>query len=200
MDYEYSADWFSPNVPTWQQIMRARSLHPKKVLEIGSFEGRASTWIIENLVGPNHGHLFCIDTWEGGVEHDKSKMGDVEARFDRNTAIALQKCPTAGMTKVKGNSGEMLAGMVAAGHAGSFDFAYVDGSHLAADVLSDLTLSFMLCKVGGLIACDDYAWMFGDDPRRTPKMAIDAFANCYSGRVQIVLAWLYQFYMVKVRD
>jgi predicted O-methyltransferase YrrM len=196
--YDFSVDWFSVHSPGWQQIVQQCAVTPSKVLEIGSFEGRATTWIVENFVGPNQGQLFCVDTWEGGFEHDKSQMGAVEARFDRNVGIALRKCPAAEVIKVKGPSWEKLAKLLAAGHAGSFDFIYVDGSHLSSDVMSDLVLAFALCRVGGLIACDDYLWCFGEDPRRTPKMAIDAFVNCYAGRLRVVPAWLHQVYMVKV--
>ena len=143
MEYEFTADWFSQNVPTWQQIINGRSLPPKKILELGLLKGRASSWIIGNIPDPNQGHLFCADTWEGGFEHNVSEMGAVEARFGRNTQVALRKCPSAEMTKIKGKSAEMMARLIAGGHAGSFDFIYVDGSHLAADVLCDLTLAFL---------------------------------------------------------
>ncbi len=51
-----------------------------------------------------------------------------------------------------------------------------------------------------MLICDDYLWNYGDDPRRTPKLAIDAFSNCYSDRVQVILDWANQFYMVKSAD
>src|SRR5205823_5527535 len=38
------------------------------------------------------------------------------------------------------------------------DLVYVDGSHAACDVLSDLVQSFQITRVGGVIICDDYLW------------------------------------------
>ena len=31
-------------------------------------------------------------------------------------------------------------------------------------------------------------------------MAVDAFVNCYAGRIEVARAWLYQLYMFKVSD
>ena len=97
--------------------------------------------------------------------------------------------------------------LLARGEAGRFDFVYVDGAHEAANVLSDLVLSFQLTRVGGLIACDDYLWhasqgiVIGANPLHYPKVAIDAFALVYFDKLQPVLAPSnYQFYFRKVAD
>jgi predicted O-methyltransferase YrrM len=85
-------------------------------------------------------------------------------------------------------SRDALVALLVGGHAGTFDFIYIDESHQAADVLSDLTLSFPLCKIGGLITCDDYMWSFGADPGSIPKMAWMHSSIAYAGRVQVALA------------
>ncbi|HEY1506651.1 MAG TPA: class I SAM-dependent methyltransferase, partial [Stellaceae bacterium] len=113
---------------------------------------------------------------------DPAAMGAVEARFDRNIAIAKAKCPEVAVHKIKSRSNHALAKLLPE-HAESFDFIYVDGSHQAADVLTDLTLAFGLCRVGGLIACDDYLWQFGQNPLLVPKIAIDSFVNCFTLKV-----------------
>ena len=67
-----------------------------------------------------------------------------------------------------------------------FDFIYIDGSHMAVDVLTDLILSFRLLKIGGLCICDDYYWtpeIDNFDLGKSPKMAIDAFSSIYSKRI-----------------
>lgn len=198
--YEFTVDWFSQNTHAWRNVLQSIELAPKKILEIGSYEGRSTTWMIENLISPDVGELVCIDTWKGGFEHDASRMDSVEARFDHNIRLARQRWPLAVVRKIKADSTLALAELITTGYLGCFDLVYIDGSHLASDVLSDLTLSYVLCRTGGLIICDDYVWGFGHDPRHTPKMAIDAFTNCYSDRLQIVRAWLYQVYMVKIGE
>jgi len=198
-NYEYSVDWFSDNAGYWQELFSRTIPQATKLLEIGSYEGRAAVWLLENVLLKNGGELYCADSWQGGEEHHKAGMGTVEKRFDRNTALALKKSRKARMTKLKGDSRGTLAKMMAK-HAGSFDFIYIDGSHQAPDVLEDLVASFRLCRVGGVLACDDYLWEFGANPLHTPKLAIDAFVNCFAEKLTVLQAPLYQLYLQKTSD
>ena len=43
--YEFSRDWFTGNIPTWRQVVDKNK--PRKILEIGSFEGRSTVWMVE---------------------------------------------------------------------------------------------------------------------------------------------------------
>jgi predicted O-methyltransferase YrrM len=189
--YEFNSDWFSAQVDTWRSVLGKLALVPTKVLEIGSFEGRSTTWMIEHVLGPGGGQIFCVDTWEG--------MPAVEAAFERNTQLALARRPDVLLRKLKGRSALTLPELVSS-HHGSFDLIYVDGSHEAADVLCDLTCAFLLCRGGGLMVCDDYLWNFGDDPRSTPKLAVDSFVNCYAKKIEVLQAPLYQLFMVKLGE
>lgn len=179
--FEFTQDWFGPYEPIWIEVFQRLLPAASKMLEIGSYEGRSATWLIGNALS-DHGRLYCIDTWAGGMEHDASIMGAVEARFDRNIAIAKVHKPGVEVQKIKSTSELALARLLGE-HSDSFDFIYVDGSHQAADVLTDLVLAFHLCRVGGLIACDDYLWQFGQNPLLVPKMAIDAFVNCFTQKI-----------------
>jgi predicted O-methyltransferase YrrM len=187
--HQFSADWFSWNIDIWKSVLDELALTPRKVLEIGSFEGRSSTWIIENLFGPAGGQLFCVDAWE--------ETASAEVFFDANTKLSLTKRPEVSLRKHKGHSADVLTRLISDSHSGSFDFIYVDGSHDAADVLFDLTCAFSLCGSGGLIVCDDYLWNFGDDPCHTPKLAIDSFVNCYAKKLRIARTPSYQVFLVK---
>lgn len=42
--------------------------------------------------------------------------------------------------------------------SGLFDLAYIDGSHLRLDVLSDAVMCWALLREGGLMVLDDYEW------------------------------------------
>jgi predicted O-methyltransferase YrrM len=67
-DYSFTADWFSANVPVWSALMDEIPAIGK-VLEIGSYEGRSTVWLIEHAFkATGRGEVFCIDTWEGGPE------------------------------------------------------------------------------------------------------------------------------------
>ena len=71
--YEYSTDWFSPHIPIWTKIFEKHGfLDPKKTLkclEIGSWEGRSSVFILKNLCQSKKSTLFCLDTFRGSIEH-----------------------------------------------------------------------------------------------------------------------------------
>lgn len=205
-NFEFTNNWFSLTaLKNWQSLIP--QVKPQKVLEIGSYEGASASY----LIGTNHWcekmELFCVDTWEGGVEHQEASvdMVSVEARFDHNIAQAqLLGGKSSTVTKCKGTSDIELAKLLADGHAGTFDFVYVDGSHQAPDVMLDALLAFKLCKVGGCIAFDDYLWAEdlpqGRDPIRCPKIAIDAFTNIYFRKVRLLSAPLGQVYVTKVSD
>jgi predicted O-methyltransferase YrrM len=174
-DYEFAVDWFSQNQGAWRILFQHMMSGVRKVLEIGAYEGRSTVWLTENGFLPHRaGELYCIDTWEEGL---------VEAHFDHNIATAQAKAPGVTIHKIKSDSLSALSKLIAEGHRSSFDFIYVDGSHICPDVLADLVLAFALCRVGGFMLCDDYVLGIGENPLRSPKLAIDSFVNCYSAKV-----------------
>jgi hypothetical protein len=85
----------------------------------------------------------------------------------------------------RGRSEEMLVKLIGQGIRA--DFIYVDGSHQAADVLSDAVLAWKLLKEGGVLIFDDYLWArYQDRPLLNPKMAIDAFVNCHLDQLNYI--------------
>jgi predicted O-methyltransferase YrrM len=204
-DYEFTSDWFSRSIDAWRRIFAARTAL-SQILEIGSYEGRSAVWIIENLLSGAGGTLTAIDTWEEGVaedaplEQDRSAMTSVEARFDRNIAIATRRHPKVRVEKAKAPSSLVMARLLAGGARGSFDLIYVDGSHRAPYVLTDLVLAFQLCRVNGLIFCDDYLWQQQRELADTPKLAVDAFVTCFHQKIRVIPERLYQLYLHKIAD
>ena len=193
--YAFTRDWFSIYIPVWKRILDQEK--PRKILEIGSFEGRSACHIIEYGASVADGEvsLTCVDTWEGSIEHRQgagaeANMNDVERRFDHNTRLALAKAakPLA-LRKLKQKSQYALAGLITAGASESFDLIYIDGSHEAPDVLADAAMAFPLLRVGGTMIFDDYLWSMdrpgAQDVLRMPKPAIDAFMNLYQRKMVV---------------
>ena len=207
--YEFTNDWFSMNIPMWDQI--TTNLKPAKILEIGSYEGRSTCYVIEKCGRQRPIEVHCIDSWEGGIEHKaggfvESAMGDVERRFEKNVehAKSTVRNPVT-VVKHKNLSNLALAKIVAAEPAPKFDLVYVDGSHQAADVLVDAVLSFQVLRVGGVMIFDDYLWSMEppgkQDPLNMPKPAIDAFLNIFQRKMLILRgAPIHQMYATKVMD
>jgi predicted O-methyltransferase YrrM len=203
--FSYSIDWFSWAIPGWQSMFSGLS-DVAKVLEIGSYEGMSAAWLIENVFrAGGKGDLYCIDTWEGGVEHDPLTMPAVEQRFLHNIALARSRSRSqVDIHVLKGTSALHLPRLLAEGNAGSFDAVHVDGSHQCPDVLSDMVLSFALLRIGGLMICDDYVWSMEEHGREDllnqPKLAIDSFVNCYRRKVSLKAINLRQLYLRKTAD
>jgi predicted O-methyltransferase YrrM len=199
-DYEFTTDWFSRFQGVWQQVLAHCT--PSVMLEIGSWEGRASTFLIEACGAQRPVELHCVDTWAGGVEHTDTDMAEVERRFDANVALACDRSVNeARVLKHKSRSAPALARLISEGRCGGFDLIYVDGSHQAPDVLTDAVLAFQLLRVGGVMVFDDYLWALEpegqQDAYNMPKPAIDAFVNIFQRKLSVIGAPLYQLYVEK---
>lgn len=188
---QFQWDWFSQHVPAWQSLFAAVRPLPRKILEIGSFEGRATCYMLEHVLAPDApGEVHCVDTWAGGVEHESIPMEKIHERFRRNVAGLLRRLPQHRVVVHRRTSFDAMVRLIAEGHAGTFDFVYVDGSHQAPDVLEDLVLAFRLCRKGGVVICDDYFWQRQkpgeEDVLDSPKLAIDAFTNLFRRRLRFL--------------
>lgn len=197
-EHEFTVDWFGHNAPAWKNILD--QLCPKKILEIGSYEGKSTCYLIDQMSNLQESEIHCIDTWEGSAEHNGINMSDVETRFRQNINVSLESAKFKSDIKIhKGKSKDILISFLSNKMHDYFDFIYVDGSHEAPDVLMDAILSFSLLRTNGIIVFDDYLWKGYDDPRRCPKMAIDAFVDVFSKHLNII-RWmpLYQLYVQKI--
>jgi predicted O-methyltransferase YrrM len=178
----FSFDWTSWHFPNWIKLLsryRGRSL---KVLEIGSWEGRSALFFLNFFP---RSRLTCIDSFEGGKEHQvgvdpAAFLRQVERRFDANVAAFARR-----VEKIKARSADALVQLGVAGRR--FDIAYIDGSHLAADVYGDATLTWPLLAHGGILIFDDYLWDEMPEPLDRPKPGIDAFLKAIEGQYRTAL-------------
>jgi len=205
--FDFTTNWFEINgKQVWDSLIP--QVKPSKVLEIGSYEGESTCYIINFLEDKKNAELHCIDTWDGAIEQKNREvdMLEVERRFDHNTNLALSKSKNSiNFNKLKGKSDIILSKLLIEKKENYFDFVYVDGSHQAPDVLFDAVMAFKLVRVGGVIAFDDYIWFErnlpqGKDLNRCPKPAIDAFINIYYNKVNIIQTPLKQIYVTKINN
>jgi hypothetical protein len=169
--FDFTRDWFDPHAPHWerhivpelagghQSCQWARaccncfgrlSTHssppppaagrPVKLLEVGCWEGRSACWMLQRLAAHPASTLTCVDPFE--LLHPQFHANRL--RFLRNTAATGA---AAKLTLLQERSEAALPRLLAQGAAGTFDLAYVDGSHLRADVLLDGVLAWRLLKV-----------------------------------------------------
>jgi predicted O-methyltransferase YrrM len=202
--YKFTNNWFqSAAKNNWDLLIP--QIDPKKILEIGSNEGQATSYLINKLSSRHPIEIHVIDPWESYDGLQGVNMNDVENRFDHNTSLAISSAKfECSLIKHKELSDTGLARMLANDMSSYFDFIYIDGDHTAPQVLFDAVAAFRLLKIGGYIAFDDYLWSEklpnGKDLLRCPKPAIDAFTNLYCQKLNILRAPLYQLYIQKISD
>jgi predicted O-methyltransferase YrrM len=202
-DKQFTQDWFSRSIPAWDHLLAQLKTHsrPLKVLEVGVFEGRSTCWLLENHCREKDALITVIDTFAGGVEHESLELGDLRSIFEKNVRLAHSK---AAVEVFCGFSSRELCRLVTLGRSDpGYDFISIDASHQATDVLADCVIAFQLLRRGGLMALDDYLWSLEDpltrNPLNSPKIAIDAFANIFSGKSRIVPDLpLYQLFIQKL--
>jgi predicted O-methyltransferase YrrM len=182
----FTADWFSNNIPNFELCIATTPEH-KLFMEIGVFEGRSTCWLLQNGLD-DKGSIFCIDSFNGSLEHTGIDFKAVEDRFWSN-AKEVKKMEQK-VSLLKNKSYYALAEMI--GHRAVFDFIYVDGSHAPSDTLSDACMAWGMLKPQGVMLFDDYQY-----PHEPTKVGIDAFLAGFEGQYEIILN-NYQFAVKKI--
>ncbi len=174
--YEFTADWFSWNIPVWEKVLAPLKAKPNvRYLEIGVYEGRSAVWMLENVLTHPTARLTGIDIFDGPYE----------ARYLAN----LERSGASGKaTTIKNRSQVAMRQQPLE----SFDVVYIDGSHAKNDVLEDAVLCWRLLKKDGILIFDDYRWAgcftsgTCDRPTDFPKAAIDAFVECFAEQAEVI--------------
>jgi predicted O-methyltransferase YrrM len=164
----FTEDWFSHNIPNFEVCMSA--IPEKKLfLEIGSYEGRSTCWLLQNGLSAK-GSIVCVDPFPN--------LNEVEGRFWTNINEARKD--TQVVSAFKKPSYQALAEMI--GHKYVFDFIYVDGSHAPDVALTDACMAWGILKQGGVMLFDDYQY-----PHEPTKVGIDAFLAGFDGKYETII-------------
>lgn len=179
-DYRYTQDWTTQYAALWEQyLQRYADQADVHALEVGAFEGRSSVWFLKNILTAQDSTITCLDIFDGKFAEN----------FDHNLKVSGF---SSRMTKIKGNSRVELRKLTPA----SYDFIYIDASHMSAAVLDDACLCWPLLKPGGILIFDDYRFRSEvKKPTYTPKIAIDLFLNAMDAELDT----LYRGYQVVIR-
>ncbi|CAF9943000.1 MAG: hypothetical protein ALECFALPRED_010418 [Alectoria fallacina] len=182
--FTFQHSWFDQDVrPVWEKLLIADPIRirgiKRNILEVGSFEGASTTWILDHLMTHPDSQMTAIDTFEGGMEHldpDQVYAYDVstlESRFRSNTS----KCEHVNKLRVmKAKSDDALLHLRREG--ARFDFIYIDASHVAIDVLHDAVICWRMLDVHGTMVFDDLTWKGYMEDCYNPRIAIKSFLKC----------------------
>lgn len=184
MEKKFTTDWFSSNIPIWDSFLNhLKHKSDLNFLEVGCWEGRATCWLLENILTDSTSRITVIDTFGGSPEESGMNGLDFEnvySRFKHNIEEYNDK-----VTILHGYSNDMLKQL---SNNSLFDFAYIDASHTAYGTLEDAILTHPLIKSGGIIIFDDYQWKDASRPSPTdsPELGINCFITAYSDFYDIV--------------
>ena len=199
-DYKFTDDWFSVNIPNWEYLRNLEysdyKTLPIKALEVGCFQGQATTWLLNNLLIHDKSSIDVIDTFEGSVDHSEIQKNSIFEIFLNNIKLTNSE------RKVnirKGYSHDQLI-ILNISKRNYFDFIYIDADHRGFNVLRDAILAFPLLKVGGCIVFDDYQWESGSYKEvDRPKEAIDHFVAQFQDCLSLLFSG-YQVFYKKIAD
>jgi len=168
--YNFSEDWFSTRIPLWSRVLGHLKGKPDiHYLEVGPYEGRASMWMLDNILTAPSAKITVIDIFPDDMKEIFLSNLKISGAYDKATVIT-------GYSQVKLRSLPL----------NTYDIIYIDGSHVAKDVLEDAILSWRLLKTNGLLIFDDYLWKIYDKrPIERPKIAIDTFITLFNDEIRI---------------
>ena len=193
MTYDFTQNWFSYQRPVHEKIL-SKLVGPLRILEIGAYEGNATTWFLDNHMDHAESSITCIDPFDTS-DSTTPVTSVTESRFRDNVSKTGKDHK---VLHLKNTSTEALTAMVVASVPGftgtisklpnSFNYIIIDGSHLAKDVLTDAMLAFEILEAGGIMFFDDY--LGGDEIVRktlaSPHLAINAFLSIYKDRITVL--------------
>jgi LPS sulfotransferase NodH len=145
-------DWFTPRIPRWTEILEPFVGKPVVYLEIGSFEGRSATWMLDKVL--THPEARAV-LFEPGYSLPGNKTLKHNLAGHKN--VVLNEMPSSVLDE--------CTNMV--------DIIYIDGDHSEGSVYRDGENAIRLVRKGGVICFDDYLYKGDTLDGTLPKPAID---------------------------
>jgi predicted O-methyltransferase YrrM len=187
----YTRNWNQEFVNNTNQI---KLKNQKLCLEIGSFEGLTSNYIVDNILSDD-GKLICIDPLtdtylvenlsENDIEHNNNGWKYFNGQYDRFIENTKNNLESKKIELYRELSSEALPKLKEK-YKDKFDFIYIDGDHRDFAVYFDAVNSFEICKPNGYILFDDYLWEDYSNHKIT-KDGIDRFINEYRDKLDVVI-------------
>jgi len=177
VSYKENEKWFCNNLYFLNNYFK-NTTHIKKILEIGSYEGRSCSFFLKTF---NDSHITCVDTWSGSDEHQNYNFNIIENNFDINTNSFQMKKR---LNKIKDNSNNFFEN-----NSEYYDLIFVDGDHSHTQLKIDIDNSWKKLNYGGYLILDDYLWWFYKNLKNNPASPINEFIKKNKSEILTFKIW-----------
>jgi hypothetical protein len=189
--YKFSTNWFLDRIPTWTKLLKDFKGKPDvNYLEVGTLEGRSALWVLENILTHPSSRITLIDTF-------------TENNYETLTSNINLSGQAARFKILGGYSTDKLKELP----SNSIDLAYIDGSGKGTVMLSDLTSTWHLLKLNGIVMISRY--QLDDHLRKVldlkvgdpgPQETIDTVLKFYKPYIKVLAYEPNQVIFQKVRQ
>jgi hypothetical protein len=200
-DQKYTEKWFDGMIPTWTKVFSEfiDSTNIKNVLEIGCYEGRATSFVCEKYLQKDTNYDI-VDTFRGSIE--ESGMSRTAKRLSEDDFIYnnfihnISFYPDINFNINKGFSQYILPDLEKKGN--KYDFIYIDASHRSDDTFIDAYYAHKMLNSKGLLIFDDFEWQDPKQPNLvdSPKFGIRSFYTMYEDLYDVIFKG-YQLVLIK---
>lgn len=181
--YEYPPHFFCPwddftmHIVNWQSFLSRFDGQPNlNFLELGTAQGRATVWLLENVLNTPNSKISTVD-----MKHlmPVVKPSLREKLDNQDIVIDCLENLAPYLTTNRCKFVESTTDQFFKNNTDQFDFVYVDASHDPDQVLRDAINSFDVVKPQGLILFDDYGW--GEC-----GVGIEAFLQTFKHKIKVL--------------
>ena len=166
-DYCFTVDIFSHRIALWTEHLKPLVGKVAKVLEVGSYQGMSSCWMLDRVLTHPQSQLTCIDN-------------SLVSTFKENIARTGAESR---VTMLEGDIHQLMANCT----PNSFDLINLqDRCKLSQHNEENARLAWQLLKPGGLIIFSYYGWRNPQHDTQNPKEGIDRFLNSIKQQWQSV--------------
>jgi hypothetical protein len=171
----FGENWFS--YPNLYSSMVKKFGNGSRFVEVGSWKGMSSAYMATEIANSEKDiSFYCIDTWEGSIEHtDDKHLKDLYHIFLSNMKP---------VEKYYNHIKDSALNAVHLFEDNSLDFVFIDASHEYEDVKNDIIAWLPKVKKGGVLAGHDYYVYkeFGEGVKKAVHEifdSVEAYENCF---------------------
>ena len=126
------------------------------VVEIGSWQGRSSSFLARAVLNSQNGRFYAIDHFKGSSGQERSDfriknddLSDLESNFNSN----MERLGLSDVVTLLSMSNEEAAQQLSNVH---IRFLFIDGDHTKEGVAKDIQLFFPRLSKGSIVVFDDF--------------------------------------------